>query len=144
MNQKLKLSFETEDASLLIRTLSNGIRDYAFEKKEQGPVVPFAISLTDESNAIKGGCNGILYYGCLYIDQLWIDKDYRGKGFGTQLIQAAENLGRERGCLFSTINTMDWEALGFYKKSGYFIEFQRTGYHKDSIFYFLRKDFVEN
>lgn len=142
MNQELKLTFEIGDASLLIRTLSNGIRDYAFEKKGHGPIESFAISLKDESNVIKGGSNGILYYGCLYIDQLWVDKNYRSKGFGAELMQAAENLGRERGCLFSTVNTMDWEALDFYKKLGYFVEFQRTGYHNNSTFYFLRKDFT--
>ncbi|MBY0280671.1 MAG: GNAT family N-acetyltransferase [Alphaproteobacteria bacterium] len=140
MNQQLKLSFETEDGALLIRTLSNGIKDYAFEKKGQGPIEPFAVSLRNENNDIKGGCNGVLYYGCLYIDQLWIDKNYRGKKFGTQLMQTAENLGRERGCLFSTVNTMDWEALDFYKKCGYFVEFERKGYHGNSTFYFLRKN----
>jgi len=33
--------------------------------------------------------------------------------------------------------------MGFYKKLGYFIEFQRKGYQKNSIFYFLRKDFTK-
>lgn len=141
MTQNLKLCFEFEDTSLLTRTLSNGIRDYAFEKKGLDPIESFALSLKDENNAIKGGSNGTLYYGCLYIDQLWVDKNYRSKGFGAKLMHTAENLGRERGCLFSTVNTMDWEALDFYKKLGYFVEFERKGYQKDSIFYFLRKDF---
>lgn len=141
MKQELKLSFEFEDTSLLMRTLGNGIRDYAFEKKGHKPIESFGISVRDENNEIKGGCNGTQYYGCLYIDQLWIDKDCRGKGFGRRLMETAEALGKEKGCLFSTVNTMDWEALNFYKKLGYIIEFERKGYHKNSIFYFLRKDF---
>ena len=35
---------------------------------------------------------------------------------------------------------MDWEALDFYKKLGYYVEFERHGYLKESVFYFLRKD----
>jgi ribosomal protein S18 acetylase RimI-like enzyme len=42
---------------------------------------------------------------------------------------------------FSTVNTMDWEALDFYKKLGYEVEFERHGFLKDSIFYFLRKEY---
>lgn len=36
---------------------------------------------------------------------------------------------------------MDWEALGFYQKLGFIIEFERRGFLKDSVFYFLRKKF---
>jgi len=31
---------------------------------------------------------------------------------------------------------MDWEALGFYQKFGYEIEFQRMGYLNESIMFF--------
>jgi ribosomal protein S18 acetylase RimI-like enzyme len=65
----------------------------------------------------------------------------RYKGYGTQLMLLAENLAKEKGCTFSTVNTMDWEALNFYKKLGYHVELERKGYCKNSIFYFLRKDF---
>lgn len=141
MKSNLKLVHETKEASFLQAKLSSGIKDYAFEKKGHQPIETFAISLRDEGNEMKGGCNGVLYYGCLYIDQLWLEKMVRGHGFGKQLMEAAETLGKEKECLFSTVNTMDWEALDFYKKLGYFVEFERKGYHKNSIFYFLRKDF---
>ncbi len=32
------------------------------------------------------------------------------------------------------------KALDFYKKLGYYVEFARKGFDKNSIFYFLRKD----
>jgi hypothetical protein len=38
--------------------------------------------------------------------------------------------------------TFEWEALDFYKKLGYYVEFARHGFDKDSVFYFLRKDLV--
>jgi hypothetical protein len=40
----------------------------------------------------------------------------------------AENLGRKHGASFVTLNTMDWEALPFYQKLGYSIEFTRVGW----------------
>ncbi len=55
-------------------------------------------------------------------------------------MQATEKHAIETGCTFLTVNTMDWEALDFYKKLGYYVEVERHGFEKNSIFYFLRKD----
>jgi len=56
--------------------------------------------------------------------------------------RSAEALAKEKGCLFSTIDTMDWEALDFYKKLGYEVELERRGFAKDTVMYGLRKDWV--
>jgi ribosomal protein S18 acetylase RimI-like enzyme len=55
-------------------------------------------------------------------------------------MQSAEELAKCKNCLFLTVNTMHWEALNFYKKLGYVVEFQRNGFDKNGVFYFLRKD----
>jgi len=39
-------------------------------------------------------------------------------------------------------HVQSWEALDFYKKLGFYIEFERKGFDKDSIFYFLRKNLI--
>lgn len=103
----------------------------------------FAFFMRDKNGQIKAGCNGFIFYGCLYVDQLWVDESLRGKGHGTDLMKSVENLGREKRCLFIAVNTMNWEALDFYKKLGFKVEFERHGFEKDSVFYFLRKDFRE-
>lgn len=123
-----------------VQILSDGIMEYAKQKKDHAPIEFFAFFIRDEKNKIYGGCNGDNLYGCLYIDQLWIEESLRGKGYGTKLMLAAEKLGREKGCTFAAVNTMDWEALGFYQKLGYHIEFERHGFKRNSIFYFLRKE----
>ena len=51
----------------------------------------------------------------------------------------AEKAEKEHGALFATLNTMDWEALPFYQKLGYSIEFTREGYEKNSKMFMLRK-----
>jgi len=65
------------------------------------------------------------------------------KGWGTKLMHEAENIGRKHGVCFVTVNTMDWEALSFYQKLGYYVEFVRDGYDKNSKMFFLRKNFFE-
>jgi ribosomal protein S18 acetylase RimI-like enzyme len=70
---------------------------------------------------------------------LSVDEALRHQDLGTRLMTSATNLGKEKGCLFSTVNTLYWEALGFYQKLEFEIEFQRKGYLHESTMYFLRK-----
>ncbi|CZH01717.1 putative acetyltransferase [Legionella pneumophila] len=137
----MKLTYESEPRQEDIDFLSQGISEYAYLKKGQQPIETFAFFVRDADEVIIGGCNGSMYYGCLYIDQLWVDERYRKQGIGKQLIEKSEFLGKQKQCRFSTINTMDWEALGFYQKLGYQVEFQREGYKHHSTLYFLIKEF---
>jgi hypothetical protein len=41
-----------------------------------------------------------------------------------------------------TVTTMDWEALPFYKKLGYQIEYVREGYENASRQFLLRKNLM--
>lgn len=79
-------------------------------------------------------------YGGLFVGQLWVKETLRGMGYGTQLMQKAEELAEKSGCNFIAVNTFDWEALDFYKKLGYYVEFERKGFDNNSTFYFLRKN----
>lgn len=136
----LKLVYAENAESPDIQILTNGLDANAKLKRGYPPVESFAIFLKDENAKIVGGCNGLLYYGCLFIDQLWVDEAYRGQKYGTKLLDAAEKLGKDKGCLFSTLETMDWEALDFYKAHGYVVEMERHGYNDNVVMYLLRKD----
>lgn len=138
-----KLSFEKTPSPDDIQTLGDGIMAYAKQKKDLPPLDFFAFFIRDQENTILAGCNGCILYGCLYIDQLWVSEPLRQQGLGAQLVEVALNYGKEQGCTFATVNTFDWEARGFYQKMGFKLEFERRGFDKSSIFYFLRQDFIE-
>lgn len=122
--------------------LFNGINENAKKIKNLKPIISFCFSLEDDKKEIFGGINGFAYYGCLYIDMLWIDDKLRNKGFGSKLMHKAEEFGKLQNCTFATVNTMSFEALSFYLNLGYLIEFTRIGYSKDCKMYMLRKNFV--
>ena len=56
---------------------------------------------------------------------MWIDKNYRGLGYGKKLINELENYCKSKG--FNNINTVscEFQAPDFYKKCGYQVEFVR-------------------
>lgn len=124
-----------------VQVLGDGIIAYAKQKKGMTAINVFAFFIRDENDQIVGGCKGDILYGCMFVSDLWVSEGLRNKGYGSKLMDAAEQYGKGKGCLFAAVNTMDWEALGFYKKLGFYVEFERHGFEKNSIFYFLRKDF---
>ena len=123
-----------------VQWLCDGIMGNAQYIKGHSPVEFFGFFLRDDQGSLHGGLNGDILYGGMYISQLFIEDSLRSQGYGSKLMQKAEALAKEKNCNFVSVNTMDFEALEFYKKHGFYIEFSRNGYDKNSVFHFLRKN----
>jgi len=136
-----KIDYESHPIQKDLDVLSRGIALHAKDNNIQGSIEPFAFFIRDENSKIKAGCNGFILYSWLYVDQLWVDKALRRQGYGRTLMSAAEELAVNKKCVSAAVNTATWEALDFYKKLGYRVEFTRRGWAGDSEFYFMRKDF---
>lgn len=108
-------------------------------KASMGRMTSYAILMKDAKSLTLGGSIGYTMYGMLYIDMLWVDSKYRNKGWGVKLLEATEMLGKERNCRFSCLFTMSWQALPFYQKMNYEVEFVRRGFDNDAELYMLRK-----
>lgn len=78
-----------------------------------------AIVLRNSEGEVVGGVLGASFYGWLHIDILWVHESLRGSGYGQKLLGMAEAEGRERGCGNIYLDTFSFQALPFYKKSGY-------------------------
>lgn len=84
-----------------------------------------------------------MVYGAIYTDQLWVDKNHRYQGVGRCLMDAVHAFGIEASCSMATVNTMSFQdALPFYQKLGYRIEFERQGYLHNTRLLFLIKSLI--
>ncbi len=56
----------------------------------------------------------------IYLEDLFVDPEYRGKGIGKALLVALARLARERDCGRVEWSVLDWNepAIGFYKSLG--------------------------
>ena len=72
----------------------------------------------DDGNVIAGLLGGT-YWGWMYVDILWVDEKFRRRGIGSHLLKAAEAEALRRGCHHVHLDTMSWQAPGFYQKHGY-------------------------
>jgi len=55
----------------------------------------------------------------LFIKLFWIDERFRSQDHGTGLIHAIEDEARRYGAVRSYLDTMSFQAPGFYRACGY-------------------------
>jgi GNAT superfamily N-acetyltransferase len=138
---------EADHAFVVERLLAFNIEHseaYRQLRQPEHAAQPLEIFLRDSSGAIVGGLIAETYWGWLCIYKLWLDARVRGGGYGTKLVQMAEDEARRRGCRFSRLETFGFQARGFYEKLGYRVVGCYEDYPPGSVEYHLRKDFEGN
>lgn len=72
-----------------------------------------------DSDRVVGGLIATTRGKWLRISIMAVEESHRGRGLGAQLVRRAEAAARRRGCVFSYVDTMSYQAPGFYRKLGY-------------------------
>lgn len=83
-----------------------------------------------------------LFWGALHIKYIYVEDLYRAQKLGTQLMEKAFAYAEEHKCPFAFVETMSFQALKFYEKYGFKLEYTRSGYAHNTSFHYLRKDFT--
>jgi GNAT superfamily N-acetyltransferase len=100
------------------KAVLGGLIRYNAEKLGKQRYKRLAISLR-ERNKIVGGIVGELWTTVLFIQWFWIEQKLRGKNHGTKLMKAIEDEARRLGATRSYVDTMSFQAPGFYRSCGY-------------------------
>ena len=96
----------------------DGLVAYNTEKMGKQKYKRLAVSLRDHSK-IVGGIVGEVRASVLFIQLFWIEQKARGQSNGTKLIAAIENEAKRFGAIRSYVDTMSFQAPGFYRSCGY-------------------------
>ena len=102
-----------------IKYIREALQQYNNESVGEDGHTPLNIVEYDENGNIIGGIIGGTYWGCMYVDILWVHENHRHKGIGSKLLIEAEKEAIRRGCHHVHLDTMSWQAPEFYKKLGY-------------------------
>jgi ribosomal protein S18 acetylase RimI-like enzyme len=137
------LSFEIQSEN------SPSIQDYEFLYSELAKSSPFpaessnvsqfSFFIRDNQNQILGAIIGAIQLSCANIHILWVSPTIRNQKAGSQLVQHLEEHAKQLNCSLITVQTMNWEAPGFYEKLNYHLDFLRDGYSNNSKLCFYRK-----
>ena len=92
----------------------------AFNKQALGnwDAKPLAVTVRHRGE-IVGGLVAQTYLGWMFVIAFWVADEFRGKGYGSKVMQAAEKEARRRGMTNVYLDTFSFQAPGFYKKLGY-------------------------
>ena len=100
------------------REVDRGLDEYNAGLVPYGVAAPVrAVFL--ESGRVVAGLNGAVYWRKVHVRIVWVHPDHRSKGLGSRLMSWAEQRGRELGCVSVVVDTMSFQAPGFYVRRGY-------------------------
>ena len=126
------------------QAILNGLSAYNENQVGSSGIRPLAILLKDpDTGETVGGLWGRTSYDWLYVELLFVPGRFRGQNLGSQLLNQAEQVGLQRGCVGVWLNTFAFQARGFYEKQGYEVFGVLDEYPRGGERYFLRKSLVE-
>ena len=99
----------------------------------------FGVVLRDAEGNASGGITANTVWDWLQIGVLWVPYELRGQGYGHQLLERAEELGRNHGCKYAKLDTFEFEAREFYESHGYVVQSQTENFPQDHTQYHLTK-----
>ncbi len=134
-----QFKIETKPNLSDVQFLDDRITEFNFETTGIYDGRELAILVRDETGEIRAGLYGWTRGGTCEIAFLWVHRDLRGQGIGSQLLQAAEDEARARGCTQVVLDTHSFQAPAFYQKYGYEIQGIIADYPRGQQKIYLRK-----
>ena len=77
------------------------------------------IGIEEDGKLIAGLYADITAFKILYVSTVFVDEEYRRKGYGRHLINAMEARARELGVNTIRLDTFDFQGKEFYEAMGY-------------------------
>ncbi len=111
-----------------------------FPEDLKGRYEEITLTLHDAMGEIRGGLVGEICWNWMEVKILMVDEDLRGGGHGTRLLQEAERIATGRGCDFIKLDTLSFQAKGFYEKHGYDVFGTLDNVGRDHRHFYMKKD----
>jgi GNAT superfamily N-acetyltransferase len=120
--------------------VGGGITAYNTEQAGASEECHLCFVLKSPDGETIGGVIGTTYWGWLSLSLLWLKEEFRGRGFGSQLLAAAEEEARKRGAKHVYLDTFSFQAPEFYEKHGYRVYGELPDFPPGHTRFFMKKD----
>jgi len=118
MNHEITFHEDPSDDDL--RVLQDGYAAFTEAQIGKEGRREIAFFIRDPEGSVLGGVKGCYSnYGWLWIDLLWVSEELRGQGYGSKLMANIEDEAKKNGCTNAYLNSFSFQAVEFYKKTGY-------------------------
>src|SRR5262249_51001269 len=100
------------------KAVLGGLIGYNNEKLGKQKYKRLTVSLREREKMV-GAIGGEVWCNVQFTQLFWIEQKVSGKDYGTKLIGAIEHEARRFGATRSYVDTMSFQAPGFYRSCGY-------------------------
>jgi GNAT superfamily N-acetyltransferase len=131
-----------EPEQQLIDFLDDKIAEFNWANWEVSERKPLAVQIKDDKGNIIAGSSARTFGNWLLINTLWVDESLRGQQVGAKILYELESAAKGRGCSLSMLDTLNFQAMPFYKKYGYITKWVQENYPKSGCKYFMVKELI--
>ena len=118
MANDLRIAVESKDEAV-DHIVHMGLRAFNRTRANWPERQHFNIVLRDGEGRVRGGILASVNFDVLVLEDVFVEEDCRGGGYGGQMMAAAEQEGRTRGARLAVVSTFSWQARPFYEKLDY-------------------------
>jgi GNAT superfamily N-acetyltransferase len=119
--------------------IGRGVGSFNEERAGNNNFQRLCFVLQDQEGEVVGGILGETYWDWFYLDLLWVSEELRRQGYGSQLLEIAEEEARRRGAMNAYLDTFSFQAPDFYFNNGYEVFGELNDYPPGYQRYFLMK-----
>ena len=131
-----------EPEQQLIDFLDEKIAEFNWANWEVSERKPLAVQIKDDKGNIIAGSSARTFGNWLLINTLWVDESLRGQQVGAKILYELESAAKRRGCSLSMLDTLNFQAMPFYKKYRYITKWVQENYPKSGCKYFMVKKLI--
>ncbi|NRA83298.1 MAG: GNAT family N-acetyltransferase [Gammaproteobacteria bacterium] len=135
----MKIEILDQPEPQLADFLLQKIVEFNWQHWEVSERLPLAAQLKDQQGNVIAGASARTFGDWLLIDTLWVSEQLRGQNIGSQILAQIETAAIARGCNKCLLDTLNFQARGFYQKHGYQVQWTQQGYPKTGAKHFMVK-----
>ena len=102
-----------------VDVLEDHIYDYNRRATGHDDALGLAFVVRDGRQRVIAACAGYSWAGSSELRQLWVDEDYRGRGYGRDLLRAFIEAAAHRGVRQIWAASYDFQAPALYERAGF-------------------------
>ncbi|MFT4939705.1 MAG: GNAT superfamily N-acetyltransferase [Paraglaciecola sp.] len=135
----MKIETIEQPQTELIEFLDNKIAEFNWARWEVSERLPLAVQLKNDQGEIIAGASGRTFGNWLQLSTLWVDESLRGQQVGSAILAQMEQAAKQRTCRYCLLDTLNFQAMPFYQKHGYEIQWTQREYPRSGCKYFMSK-----
>ncbi|WP_397453849.1 GNAT family N-acetyltransferase [Pseudomonas sp. NA-150] len=137
MNLRIEVELAPQEADY--QAILAPLRAFNQEQATLTNAEKIALLIKDDVGKPLGGLYAKVFGQWLFVELLAVPEVARGQGLGSQLMNMAEQLALEKGCLGIWLDTFSFQAPDFYHRLGFSVFGELKDYPPGHSRFFMQK-----